>query len=133
MPKRVLCLLAIVSFAFGSCNAKGGVTVTLDEYGLKPSPSSSKPGQVTFTARNTGEIAHQFMVLATTRAADRLPVSKGVVRTKAKGITVVDQIELVAPDDVEVLSVTLKPGRYVFICNIAGHYQSGMRAAFRVS
>jgi uncharacterized cupredoxin-like copper-binding protein len=31
------------------------------------------------------------------------------------------------------LTVTLDEGSYVLICNIAGHYGSGMRAPFRVS
>jgi uncharacterized cupredoxin-like copper-binding protein len=30
------------------------------------------------------------------------------------------------------VQVLLKPGAYVMICNIPGHYQSGMHAPFRV-
>jgi uncharacterized cupredoxin-like copper-binding protein len=30
------------------------------------------------------------------------------------------------------LSADLAPGRYVIICNVAGHYQLGMRAELQV-
>jgi uncharacterized cupredoxin-like copper-binding protein len=38
----------------------------------------------------------------------------------------------IAANRVTTLSADLAPGNYVIICNVAGHYQLGMRAAFKV-
>jgi uncharacterized cupredoxin-like copper-binding protein len=41
----------------------------------------------------------------------------------------VEGVQPCAPQEV---NLTLKPGSYVAICNLPGHYASGMRAAFTV-
>lgn len=105
--------------------------MTLDEYSLAPKPSSSESGDVTFTARNSGTIPHQLLVLRTQRRAERLPTSKGVV-TLAGDIERVGEIPAIEEGDAEPLSLSLTPGSYVLICNIVSHYENGMRAPFSV-
>ena len=132
MPRRALVWLLTSTLLLVSCAARGGLVVELDEYSLEPAKTSSKPGDVTFTARNFGAIAHQLVVLKTERPADRLPVKGGVVQIDRKDIVQVGEVALINPKDDEPLSVRLRQGDFVLICNIAGHYDNGMRSPFRV-
>lgn len=105
----------------------------MDEYSVHADPRSAPAGSVTFRVRNVGAIAHQFLVLRTNRDAGDLPVRGGLVRTGSRGITEAGEIEVMTADASETVEITLAAGRYVLICNIAGHYDLGMRTGFRVT
>jgi uncharacterized cupredoxin-like copper-binding protein len=132
MRKRICAALIAVASVTMSCSARGGVVVELDEYTLTPDPADASGGNITFTAKNVGSIAHQLVVLRTSLPVDDLPTSDGVVRVDGKRVRAVGEIELVATDDAESTTLDLAPGEYRLICNIASHYDNGMRAAFRV-
>jgi uncharacterized cupredoxin-like copper-binding protein len=133
MRKALLCAAALVLVAATSCASGKGIPTTLDEFTIKPARSLAPAGPESFLARNAGTVAHQLLVLRTDRRPNDLPVKDGVVRTGAKGIDVAGELELVAPGAAQTLEVTLVPGKYVLICNIAGHYASGMHAGFRAT
>ena len=109
----------------------GGVTVKLGEYFIKPSPTSVSAGNVRFTATNTGQLAHEMVVIKTNLAPDALPLS-GDEADEEKAGAVPGEIEDVAPGATKSATIKLTPGKYVFICNFAGHYKAGQRAAFTV-
>jgi plastocyanin len=89
------------------------VTVRLSEWKVELSRTAIGPGPVTFIARNTGTIPHQFEV-----------EGKGTEK----------QTELIQPGDSAVLTVTLSPGRYEIYCPVGegSHEKLGMRADLRV-
>ena len=125
---------ALVLSATLSCSSEAGIRTTLDEYSIELSDASAPAGSQTFSVSNRGEIAHQFLVLRTNDRPDGLPVGKdGVVEVDAKTINVVAEIELLTKGQRRQLQADLRPGRYALICNIAGHYASGMRTGFRVT
>jgi uncharacterized cupredoxin-like copper-binding protein len=133
MRKTRLIGAVLVLLAAVSCGAQKGIHTTLDEYSIDLTHASEPAGPQTFSVTNEGEIAHQFLVLRTNDPADDLPVAKnGVVKVEAKGVVQVAEIELLTPGESRELDVDLRPGRYALICNIAGHYASGMRTGFRV-
>jgi uncharacterized cupredoxin-like copper-binding protein len=72
-------------------------------------------------------------VLRTDTPADALPVDSDVVQTTVDGIDVVDEVEEITPSTSTGLSVDLQPGAYAMICNVSGHYGSGMFASFTVT
>jgi uncharacterized cupredoxin-like copper-binding protein len=109
----------------------GGVTVKLGEYFIKPSPASVSAGKVRFTATNTGQLAHEMVVIKTNLAPDQLPLS-GNEADEEKAGKVPGEIEDVAPGQTKSATIKLVPGKYVFICNFAGHYKAGQRVAFTV-
>lgn len=111
----------------------GDITVVEKEYSVAPSVSSTKAGEVTFTAKNDGSMAHDLWIVKTDDAADKLPVKDAQVDTKAAGIEVVGKTPTFEPGASEMLKVDLKPGKYVLFCNVAGHYQAGMYKEFTVS
>lgn len=134
MPKRLLMTLIACVLLTSACRSGGsGIAARLDEYEIDLATSSVSAGEQAFDVRNVGEIAHQLIVLRTGRDADDLPVEDGVVQVDDEGIDEIGQIELVAAGASQELTLGLEPGAYVLICNIAGHYASGMHATLRAT
>lgn len=48
-------------------------------------------------------------------------------------VEVVDEVEDIEAGATTSLAVDLEPGAYVIICNVPGHYDSGMHVALTVS
>jgi len=94
------------------------------------SPATFKAGTIKFGIRNVGTMVHDFDLIKTDIAFDKLPTDVGSGKAKDDGL--VKQMINIAANRVTTLSADLAPGNYVIICNVAGHYQLGMRAAFKV-
>jgi uncharacterized cupredoxin-like copper-binding protein len=95
---------------------------------LKPSTDTAK-GPVTFEVHNSGQLTHEFVILKTDTAPDALEETDGRVGEDDS----VGEIGDIAPGSAEHASFDLQPGSYVLVCNLKGHYGSGMRAAFTVT
>jgi uncharacterized cupredoxin-like copper-binding protein len=110
------------------------VTVTESEYRIDLSAATSPAGKVTFHIKNAGTMVHEFVVIKTDLTADKVPLaSSGVeVDEDATGLTAVDEVEDIAAGASADLDVDLAAGHYVLICNIPGHYPSGMHVDFTV-
>jgi len=87
---------------------------------------------VTFHVKNAGTQVHEFVVVRTELAADKLPLASGApeVNEEAAGLAVVDEVEDLAAGAAADLTVTLEAGHYVVICNVPGHYGLGMHTDF---
>ena len=115
--------------------AAAEVHVHLNEWTVEPGVISGGGGAVKFTieAHNHGGIAHELVVIRTDLDPASLPVKKAKVDVAQAGELVgqvgSDKLTRNATADV---TLDLEPESYVFICNIAGHYQQGMYAPFRV-
>ncbi len=124
-----------VAVAIGATSAGGAqraatqVSVKLVEFKLIPSPKRVPAGKVTFVAQNAGKIAHELVVLKTATPAAKLAV-KG---TKAVEAGKVGKIAQLKPGATRKLTLTLKPGHYVLLCNLPGHYKLGQRADLTVT
>lgn len=118
----------------GACaSTSDGITVTLDEYTLEAGAATAPAGRIAFAARNVGKIEHELAVIKTDRGPDDLPVKDGEVQTDTQGLDLVAGTGRIKAGASQALEVTLRPGSYVLLCNIPAHYQTGMRAPFRVS
>ena len=130
-----LAALAALTVGLGTAGATAGrsqapslVGVVLTEWKLVPSSSSVRAGKVTFRVANRGTIAHELVVLRTDRRPGALAVKQArAVETGFKG-----KLANIAPGKVRSLTLSLKPGKYVLICNLLGHYKAGQYAALRV-
>jgi len=80
--------------------------------------------------RNLGTMEHSFQVIKTDLAADKLPVDGASARAKEDGK--VGEIPSIPAGKSASVTVELTPGKYVFICNVAGHYGLGMHTGFTV-
>lgn len=120
--------------------AGGAIDVTLQEFAVIPASSSAPAGDVTFNVTNEGpDDVHEFVVFLTDLAPDALPTNEdGSVDEEGEGLELQGEIEDIAVDDTQSLTVDLTAGNYVLICNIydadeqEAHYQEGMRVAFTV-
>jgi len=110
---------------------------------LVPFDSSAPAGDITFRVKNLGTMEHEMIVLKTDTPFDQLPVADAgdpPVPVKA-GANKVDEANNVGetgdpnlkPGETRSFTVKLAAGKYVLVCNLAGHYQMGMRAPFTVT
>ena len=112
--------------------AEATVDVELTEFMVTPSTESSSAGSIQFDVENVGGIPHEFLVIETDLDPEDLPVSGSTVDEEAEDLTVVGEIEQFGPGTTESVTVDLSPGSHVLICNVPGHYESGMTVGFTV-
>jgi len=125
------------------------VNVTLGDTGgagpmtLTASPATAPAGDVTFVVKNAGTIVHEAVVLKTTVAYNKLPITNGgdppvPVTTGADKVSEDTNIGETGDPDLEpggTRTFTIKnmtAGNYAIVCNLAGHYGKGMRAPFTI-
>lgn len=136
IPRLVFALcLAVLLASCGPAQAEKlpsdvEVTVDMKDYSITLNVKSVKAGVVKFGVRNLGGMAHQFDLIKTDLAADKLPVDTASAKAKEDGL--VKQVLNIGPGKVVTASADLQPGHYVIICNVAGHYQLGMKADLTV-
>jgi hypothetical protein len=110
------------------------VNVLLEDFRVREDAAVVPPGTVSFRIRNQGPTSHEFILVRTDRAPDKLPLqSDGLtVDEEARGVELLDEAEGLDIDDRETLVLDLAAGHYVMYCNLEGHYLGGMYAALTV-
>ncbi len=96
---------------------------------------TANAGEITFEVHNEGRGSHNLVIIRTDLVADALPftnVNNSFVDEEAAGEKIGEIEEFRGQGGMEVGSFTLTPGRYVLICNLFRHYQSGMFAELTV-
>ena len=137
--------LAACSSPAASPSADGGggggggggtdVDVTLSEFKVELSTTDIPAGDVTFNVTNDGTVVHEFVVFKTDDAEDALPEASDEpeVNEDDPSLTSMGEVEDVDPGASKSFSANLEAGDYVGICNVEGHYDSGMHIHFTVS
>jgi uncharacterized cupredoxin-like copper-binding protein len=103
-------------------------TVSMIEFAFKPNALSAKAGMLRVTAKNDGSDDHELVLIRTAKAAGALP-TKG---DQASEAGTVGEIPDQKPGESASHTFKLKPGAYVYICNVPGHYAAGMRGTLTV-
>jgi uncharacterized cupredoxin-like copper-binding protein len=136
-------LILASGLLLGACSAGGGgstaatgqkVQVAMTDSSLAATPASVAAGDVTFAITSTGTGTHEFVVLKTDlapTALKKLASDPTRVDEDASGQNV-GEIEDLQTGQTKQLNLNLKPGKYVLLCNVAGHYDNGMRTGFEV-
>ncbi len=106
------------------------VDVGLQEFSVNPAQDIADAGTLTFTVSNNGTEDHTFLVIKTDLEPDALPTAANQVDEAQLDVRV--SIPEFAAGPTPQVSVDLEAGSYVLICNVPGHYDLGMRAAFTV-
>ena len=137
MIQRTCVVLLALAFALSSCSqameplpSDVNVIVDMKEYSITLNVSSVKAGSVKFGIRNGGTMVHDFDLYKTDLPLDKLPIDGGSAKVKMDGL--VKQMTNIAANRSTTISADLAAGRYVIICNVAGHYQLGMRVSLQV-
>jgi uncharacterized cupredoxin-like copper-binding protein len=99
------------------------VNASLGEYYIKLDKTTIPSGEVRFNVSNVGKIKHEFVVLKTNIAPDKLPLKDGDANEEVAESP--GEVPGIASGKKENLDVILKPGKYVLLCNLPGHYKAG--------
>ncbi|MPZ98392.1 MAG: hypothetical protein GEU80_03470 [Dehalococcoidia bacterium] len=102
------------------------VAVSLTDFAIDM-PGSVSAGDTTFEVTNDGGTEHDFIVIATDMAPDALPVDGAQVALDE--LDVVEETTSIPSGETSEAEASLDAGAYVVICNVAGHYELGMRTA----
>jgi uncharacterized cupredoxin-like copper-binding protein len=126
---------ALVSSGCGSSGASAAqehaVAVTERDFHIT-APATIQSGTVTLRIDNDGPDQHELIVVPGAVAAlplrkDGLTVDEEAVESSEPG-----SLEPGEPGSTRDLTVQLKPGRYVFFCNMEGHFMAGMHTEVEV-
>ena len=124
--------LLVVSCSQPAADAPSGsqVVAELADYKITVNVPSVKAGTIKIGVRNLGNMEHSFEVIKTDFPHDKLPIDGAAAKAKEDGK--VGEIKSIGAGKSAAVTVDLTPGKYVFICNVAGHYQLGMHTGFTV-
>jgi uncharacterized cupredoxin-like copper-binding protein len=124
--------LLVVACAGPAAEAPPGsqVVAELADYKITVNVPSVKAGTIKIGVRNLGTMEHSFQVLKTDVPQDKLPVDGASAKAKEDGK--VGEIASIPVGKSAAVTLDLAPGKYVFICNVAGHYGLGMHTGFTV-
>lgn len=108
------------------------VSATVKEFAMTLSPASIKAGQINFTVKNDGTVTHEFVVVKSDLDPKALPLKADGTAVDEDKVDHIGEIEDIAAGATAKGEFTLDAGKYLLICNLPGHYQGGMVAAFTV-
>jgi uncharacterized cupredoxin-like copper-binding protein len=130
-PLLALALL-VMSCTQPAADAPAGsqVVAEMADYKITVNVPSVKAGTIKIGVRNLGTMEHSFEVLKTDLPEDKIPTD--VASAKAKEDGKVGEIKSIPAGKSASVTIDLAPGKYVFICNVASHYQLGMHTGFTV-
>ena len=74
---------------------------------------------------------HELKVIKTDLAPDKLPVDGATAKASEEGK--VGELVSIPGGASRKLVLELAAGKYVLLCNVAGHYQLGMRTGLEVN
>jgi uncharacterized cupredoxin-like copper-binding protein len=103
---------------------KADVSVTFGDIWIKSNLASFKAGKVTIAVQNTGATGHAFGIVKAPATLSGGMVDHSSLLAEGK---------LLSGGQSETISANLAPGRYEFVCHVAGHYQAGQHMAFTVT
>ncbi len=110
------------------------VAATEADFSITLDSSDLIVGETTFNVTNDGPSTHEFVILKTDAAPDALPVKDGIVdETDPSILANLGEIEDITAGGSKDLTARFEAGKYVVICNLAGHYQAGMHAGLTVA
>ena len=125
-------LLLAASTGCGGQADSPGALVRITERDFKISaPKEIAAGDIRLEVTNKGPVAHELIVV---RTNSRLPLRSDAITVDEDALepSIPGVLEPGEPGRTRTLRLRLLPGRYMLICNMAGHYLGGMHAVLRV-
>lgn len=125
--------LVLVACSHSPTPAGTVINVTEKDFAITAAASTSSGGNITFSVTNQGPATHEFVVVRSDLPSGQLPIGSDGLSVNEDVLTTVGEIDQVDYGSTETVHVSLPPGRYVFFCNLEGHYLGGMHGALVVA
>ncbi len=94
---------------------------------MRANISSVKAGKVTFDVSNLSRsIVREMTVVAVDNPNAPLPYDYNAGQIREKQVKMLGETEEMQPNAEKTITLDLKPGAYLLICNVPGHYGAGM-------
>jgi uncharacterized cupredoxin-like copper-binding protein len=106
------------------------LNVDLSDFKIAPDHPSVPAGRTVFGIRNHASMLHELKVIKTDLDPDKLTIDAAAAKANEDGKA--GELLNIAAGASRKLVLELGPGKYVLICNVAGHYQLGMRVGLEV-
>jgi uncharacterized cupredoxin-like copper-binding protein len=104
----------------------GAPTIILTEWKVAMVPTM-RAGAFIFAITNSGTIPHELLIFESKLEPSAYPTqSSGGINEEGAGVALVSDGENIDPGGSQPRKITLKAGKYLFVCNIPGHFQQGM-------
>jgi uncharacterized cupredoxin-like copper-binding protein len=94
---------------------------------IRTNVASVKTGEVTFDVTNLSRsIVHEMIVVQVENPNAPLPYDDSTGQIPEKKVKMLGETEEMEPNAEKTVTFDLKPGSYLLICNVPGHYAAGM-------
>ncbi|WP_245483369.1 plastocyanin/azurin family copper-binding protein [Mesorhizobium sp. M7A.F.Ca.US.002.01.1.1] len=124
---------ANMEMPIGLAYAAPGLDLAKATMGIKASPGAVKAGEVTFNVKNDSkDTVHEMIVMYLAEPGKPLPYLEAENRVDEDKAGDKGEVSELDPGKSGSLTVELKAGKYLLICNVPGHYGAGMWAEFTV-
>nr|WP_275125813.1 sulfocyanin-like copper-binding protein [Vibrio fluvialis] len=101
--------------------------------GIKLDVPSVVEGSVSFEVINSSKtMVHEMLVVKVNNFHESLPYQTNEARVIEDKVQDFGEVSELEPGQSGSLTVNLKPGKYLLLCNISGHYERGMFTPFIV-
>jgi uncharacterized cupredoxin-like copper-binding protein len=121
---------SVVNIALEDASTGGGMAgmrIAVDQ-------ESVKAGRIIFQVVNQSRtLVHEMIVVSISAKRPVLPYSEKKARVIESRIRRLGEISDLKPGASGKLTLDLKPGHYMLICNEPGHFMAGMKVPFEVS
>ena len=112
---------------------ESSVNVDMKEVSMTSGRTSVPSGEISFRALNSGTIEHDMRVIRTDLDPKQLPMQSGGAQVDLGKLDERLALTGVNAGQSKTDKVRLAAGKYVLLCNLPAHYQSGMVAPFTVT
>jgi hypothetical protein len=129
-------VLVLTAAACGSADAGDRpsiriVNVREHDFAIR-APHLLNAGLVRFVVTNKGPVSHELLLVRTPRAGLPMRHDGLTIDEVALGPSIVGVLEPGGPGSSRSFDTRLKAGRYILLCNMAGHYMTGMSSQLLV-
>jgi uncharacterized cupredoxin-like copper-binding protein len=95
-------------------------------------PSHVRAGRVLVGVTNDGPDDHELLIVRWSAGPVGLPLRPDGITINEEALRPVISLQPAAPGEHRSVTTTLRPGRYVVFCNMAGHFMAGMSTVLEV-
>jgi uncharacterized cupredoxin-like copper-binding protein len=101
---------------------------------ITATPDTAKAGTITFGVTNDSkDMIHEMLVIYLADPSKQLPYIKDEERVDEEATNDKGEVSELDPGASGSLTLDLKPGKYLLLCNVPGHFSAGMWTVFTVT